>query len=118
MPADLDGAVLLVGTRKGQWILASDSDRRHWAGAGPVFLGHIIQHAVLDPRDRATLLVAARTGHLGPTVFRSRDMGRTWEEASRPPAFPAGDALGRSVRAVFLLSPGHAAEAGVWYAGG
>ena len=43
---------------------------------------------LLDPRDRRTLLVAARTGHLGPTVFRSADFGRSWREAKRPPAFP------------------------------
>ena len=118
MPADLAGAVLLVGTRKGQWILASDGERRHWAAAGPIFLGHIIQHAVLDPRDRTTLLVASKTGHLGPTVFRSSDLGRTWTESSRPPAFRAGDTYDRSVRAVFWLTPGHASESGTWYAGG
>ena len=83
-----------------------------------MFLGQIIQHLVLDPRDRTTLLAAARTGHLGPTVFRSGDLGRTWKEASRPPAFAAGDRLGRSLNAVFWLSPGHDAEPGAWYAGG
>ncbi len=113
-----DGPVLLVGTRKGAWIVAGDEQRSHWAVAGPLFLGHIAQHMVLDPRDRTTLLLAAGTGHLGPTVFRSEDLGRSWKEATRPPAFTAGDALGRSLRAVFWLSPGHAREAGTWYAGG
>jgi photosystem II stability/assembly factor-like uncharacterized protein len=82
-----------------------------------MFLGHIIQHAILDPRDRRTLVVAAATGHLGPTVFRSLDLGATWTESSRPPAFPGGDALGRVVNSVFWLSPGHADEPDVWYAG-
>ena len=41
---------------------------------------------VLDPRDRRTMLMAARTGHLGPTVFRSTDFGKTWKEATKPPA--------------------------------
>src|SRR4051794_1188047 len=86
MPDDLDGEVLLVGTRKGAWLLASDRDRRHWAMRGPIFLGHVVQHLMLDPRDRTTLVMACRTGHLGPTVFRSTDLGRTWTEASRPPA--------------------------------
>lgn len=117
MPADLDGTVLLVGTRKGAWLLASDAARRHWAVAGPMFLGHIIQHLVLDPRDRTTLLAAAKTGHLGPTVFRSSDVGRIWVEAGRPPAFTAGDTHGRAVQTVFWLTPGHATEPGVWYAG-
>ncbi len=58
-----------------------------WRADGPHFLGHIINHLVLDPRDGRTLLAAAKTGHLGPTVFRSTDLGRTWKEAARPPAF-------------------------------
>jgi integrase len=37
-------------------------------------LGHIVQRMVLDPRDRTTFLLAARAGHLGPTVYRSTDM--------------------------------------------
>lgn len=79
---------LLVGTKKGLFFLRSDDARRDWTIDGPQFLGHIINHAVLDPRDRRTLLMAARTGHLGPTVFRSNDEGKSWKEASRPPAFP------------------------------
>jgi photosystem II stability/assembly factor-like uncharacterized protein len=117
MPDQLDGPVLLVGTRKGAWLLAADSARQSWAVAGPAFLGHIVQHLVLDPRDRATLLLATKTGHLGPTVLRSTDLGRTWSEATRPPAFRSGDSHGRSVKTVFWLTPGHATEPGVWYAG-
>jgi len=90
------------------------------------------------------MLLSARTGHLGPTVFRSGDKGSNWEEAARPPAFkrpvPAdgGDRAGqrrkfeplagadenapnvispRAVDHVFWLAPGHAEEVGVWYAG-
>jgi photosystem II stability/assembly factor-like uncharacterized protein len=116
-PADLDGTVLLVGTRKGAWLLASDRDRRSWAISGPLFLGHIVQHVMLDPRDRRTLLAAIRTGHLGPTVFRSTDLGRSWTEATAPPRFREGDQHGRAVRSVFWLTPGHADEPGAWYAG-
>src|SRR5262245_37778310 len=79
---------VLLGTRKGGFILKSDKSRRNFKLSDPIFLGHIIHHMVLDPRDRRTLLVAARTGHLGPTVFRSTDFGKTWKEAERPPAFP------------------------------
>ena len=88
-----------------------------WAITGPMFLGHVIQHIVLDPRDNTTLLAAAKTGHLGPTVFRSTDLGRTWTESVRPPAFRTGDTYGRSVRTVLWLTPGIAAEPGVWFAG-
>jgi len=108
---------LLVGTRKGLFVLSGDETRTAWKLHGPGFLGHVIQHAMVDPRDGRTLLVAAKTGHLGPTVFRSTDLGASWSEASRPPAFESGDAHGRAVRSVFWLSPGHADEPDVWYAG-
>ena len=67
--------LLLVATRKGAWILRADGARRRWTPGGPHFLGHVVNHVVLDPRDGRTLLAAARTGHLGPTVFRSTDLG-------------------------------------------
>jgi hypothetical protein len=107
---------LLVATRKGLWILHADARRVAWHLSGPHFLGHIVHHAVLDPRDGKTLLVAARTGHLGHTVMRSSNRGRTWTEASQPPVFDAAVDV-RSVDHVFWLTPGHASEPGVWYAG-
>jgi hypothetical protein len=110
---------LLIATRKGAWFLKSDRDRRSWAIEGPAFLGHIVHHLVRDPRDQRTLLMAARTGHLGPTVFRSTDEGKTWKEASKPPAFakaPEGQ-RGRVVDHVFWLTPGHPSEPNAWYAG-
>jgi hypothetical protein len=112
--------MLVVGTRKGLFMLSPGPDRspESWSCEGPMFLGHIVQHAALDPRDRRTLMVAMRTGHLGPTVYRSTDLGRTWQEASRPPAFSSPDPLGRSLNAVFWLTPGHSSESGTWYAGG
>jgi photosystem II stability/assembly factor-like uncharacterized protein len=111
--------VLLVATRKGAWLLHGDAARERWRLDGPHFLGHELHHVVLDPRDRRTLLAAAKTGHLGPTVFRSLDLGQTWQEAARPPAFrkaKEGEA-GLAVNHVFWLTPGDASEPGVWYAG-
>lgn len=111
--------VLLVATRKGAWLYHGDTARRSWRVDGPHFLGHIINHLVLDPRDGRTLLAAAKTGHLGPTLFRSTDLGRTWQEAAKPPAFgPAANGLAaRAVDHTFWLTPGPAGEPGVWYAG-
>jgi hypothetical protein len=123
---------LLVGTRKGAFILRS-SDRAKWEVTGPVYLGHQANHVVLDPRDGRTMLIASRGGHLGPTVYRSTDAGLTWGEAELPPRFPKGPetpreaelrpdqvmatAPTRSVANVFWITPGHASEPGVWYAG-
>ena len=122
MAVDSTHIVLLVATRKGAWILHGDGerhDRRNWRIDGPHFLGHIISHLLLDSRDGVTLLAAAKTGHLGPTIFRSTDFGRSWKEAARPPAFaPAKNGLAaRAVDHTFWLTPGHATEPDVWYAG-
>ncbi len=109
---------VLVATRKGAWLLHGDAARKTWKADGPHFLGHVISHMVLDPRDGKTLLAAAKTGHLGPTVFRSTNRGRSWQEARQPPAFAkAADGKGRSVDHTFWLTPGPASEPGVWYAG-
>src|SRR4051812_17568990 len=103
-----------VSTRKGLWILEADSRRRSWRMGDPHFLGQVVHHAVVDPRDRRTLLAAVKAGHLGHTVYRSEDFGATWEESSSPPAFEkaAAGAEGESVGHVFWLAPGHAKEPG------
>ena len=111
--------LLMVATRKGAWLYHSDTARRSWRVDGPHFLGHVVNHLTLDPRDGRTLLAAAKTGHLGPTVLRSADLGHTWKEAARPPAFPraAEGERGRAVDHTFWLTPAHASEQDVWYAG-
>src|SRR5829696_6396843 len=112
---------LRLGTRKGAWTLTSSgadsAERDGWELSEPTMLGHVIQHVMADPRDPARVLIAARTGHLGPTVMRSSDGGATWTESTRPPAFEAGDSHGRSVRAVFWLTPGPADQPGTWFVG-
>jgi photosystem II stability/assembly factor-like uncharacterized protein len=111
--------VLLTATRKGLWLIHAEDERRRWRVDGPHFLGHEVHHAVLDPRDGTTLLAAAKTGHLGPTVFRSLDRGKTWQEAKHPPAFRKAREGERALAVdhVFWLTPGHASEPRVWYAG-
>ncbi len=118
-PAKVKNVIVLIGTRKGAFILRSDGARRKWSTSGPHFLGCIVHHIVLDPRDRKTLIAACRTGHLGPTIYRSTNMGKTWTEAEQPPAFPKAPEgkAGRVVDHTFWLTPGHASEKDVWYAG-
>jgi hypothetical protein len=118
-PASPKRLVILVATRKGAWLFHGDARRKAWVADGPHFLGHNISHVQLDPRDGRTLLAAAKTGHLGPTIFRSTDVGRTWKEARQPPAFTpsAGGLPSRSVDHTFWLTPGHASECDSWYAG-
>lgn len=112
--------LVLVGTRKGLFILEADGRREKWRVVGdlPSFLGQIVNHGVMNPAT-GTMLAAARAGHLGPTVFRSADGGATWKEASAPPAFPRreGADYGWSVDHVFWLASGHVSEPTTWYAG-
>jgi hypothetical protein len=110
---------IFVATKKGAFILTSDKSRKRWSLSDPILLGNVVHHIVMDPRNGKTILMAARTGHLGPTVFRSSDHGKKWKEIAKPPAFPkvSDDQKGLVVDHVFWLTPGHRMERGVWYAG-
>ncbi|HMI38027.1 MAG TPA: hypothetical protein VK505_10425 [Steroidobacteraceae bacterium] len=112
-------STLWIGTRKGLFSLRPDARRRAWRLSGPQMLGHIIHHVVQDPREPRRLVLAAKTGHLGPTVYTSIDRGRHWQEAKAPPAFPkaAEGETARAVERVFWLTPGNPSEPGAWYAG-
>ncbi len=118
---------LLIGTMKGGFLLTADGGRERWTLEGPFQLGSRVHDFHLDPRDGRTLLLSSTGGHLGPTLFRSTDRGRSWTEASRPPAFdkleegeqrtPAHATRGLSVKVNLWLTPGHADEQGSWYCG-
>jgi photosystem II stability/assembly factor-like uncharacterized protein len=110
---------LWIATRKGAFALRSDANRRTWKLIGPQFLGHVLHHIVQDPRDPKVVLMAAKTGHLGPTMYRSNDRGKKWVEVKQPPAFrkAAEGETSRAVDSVFWLTPGHKKEKGVWFGG-
>ena len=73
--------VLLVGTRKGCFLLESDADRRDWALRGPFCEGWPIYHAIHDAASGTIYAAAASEWH-GASVWRSRDLGETWEQSS------------------------------------
>jgi len=73
--------VLLVGTRKGCFMLESDGDRRDWAMRGPYCEGWPVYHAIHDP-STDTLYAAAASEWHGAGVWRSGDLGETWELSS------------------------------------
>jgi photosystem II stability/assembly factor-like uncharacterized protein len=81
--------VLLVGTRKGCFVLESDSDRRDWKLRGPFCEGWPIYHAVHDPASGAIYAAAASEWH-GAGVWRSSDLGETWELSSEGLAYADG----------------------------
>jgi len=73
--------VLLIGTRKGAFLLESDQDRRDWKLRGPYCEGWPIYHVIHDPAD-GTLYAAAASEWHGSSVWRSPDLGETWEQSS------------------------------------
>ena len=73
--------VLAVGTRKGCFVLESDRDRRDWTIRGPFCEGWPIYHAVHDPASGSIYAAAASEWH-GAGVWRSSDLGESWELSS------------------------------------
>ena len=111
---------ILIGTRKGAWTLELNQQRSAWTLNGPLHLGSVVSHYVADPRKAGCQLMSVGSGHLGPSIFISSDSGANWTEATQPPAFAqadAGSTEARTVDHVFWLTPGHASEPDVWYAG-
>jgi photosystem II stability/assembly factor-like uncharacterized protein len=69
---------VLVGTRKGAFILTSDADRREWAIDGPHFGGWEIYHVKGSPVNPDRIYASQSSGWFGQIVQRSDDGGRTW----------------------------------------
>lgn len=70
--------LLMVGTRKGSFLISSDRDRRKWEVSGIHFPGSDIFHMAYDPREGGQVYVAANHMIFGPEVHHSRDLGETW----------------------------------------
>jgi photosystem II stability/assembly factor-like uncharacterized protein len=84
--------VLLVGTRKGCFVLESDAARRDWNVRGPFCEAWPIYHAVYD-HDSGTIFAAAASEWHGATVWRSGDLGETWEQSSEGLGYGEGGEL-------------------------
>ena len=72
---------VLVGTRKGAFILTSDTKRQQWDVAGPHFGGWEIYHLKGSPADPNRLYASQWTGWHGQVIQRSGDGGKTWAPA-------------------------------------
>ena len=70
---------LLVGTRKGAFVLTSDGKRQNWAISGPHFGGWEIYHLKGSPADPDRLYASQSSGWFGQILQRSSDGGATWE---------------------------------------
>jgi photosystem II stability/assembly factor-like uncharacterized protein len=96
--------VLLVGTRKGCFVIESDKDRRDWNVRGPLCEAWPIYHAVLD-QESGSIYAAAGSEWHGSAVWRSPDLGETWEHSSEGLTY--GDDSELKLSKITSLSAGH-----------
>jgi hypothetical protein len=95
--------VLLVGTRKGLFVLESDGERRDWRLRGPFCEGWPIYNAIYD-KDSGTIFAAAASEWHGAGVWRSSDHGETWELSSEGIEYPEG---GEKISKITGLTAAH-----------
>jgi len=70
---------VLVGTRKGAFVLTSDGKRKKWEVNGPHFAGWELYHLKGSPADPNRLYASQSSGWFGQMIQRSNDGGKTWE---------------------------------------
>src|SRR3984957_14420339 len=78
---------VLVGTRKGAFILISDGKRENWQVSGPHFAGWEIYHMKGSPVDPDRIYASQTSGWFGQILQASNDGGKTWHQ----PGTPAGE---------------------------
>ncbi len=74
---------LLVGTRKGAFVLTSDGKRKDWKVSGPHFAGWEIYHLKGSPVNPSRIYASQTSGWFGQQVQRSDDGGETWEPVGK-----------------------------------
>lgn len=95
--------LVLIGTRKGAFVLESDAERRSWSLRGPYCDTWPTNHVIADPAS-GTIWATGGNEWFGPAVWRSRDLGRTWTHSSAGLAYPEGST---PVKAGWSLAAAH-----------
>lgn len=101
--------LILLGTKKGVFILEGDGTRSSWRLRGPFCETWPINHVIADPAT-ATIYAGGGNAWFGPAVWRSADLGASWTHSSEGLAYPAGE---EPIASVWSL----AAASGRLYAG-
>jgi photosystem II stability/assembly factor-like uncharacterized protein len=105
----MGGIRVLVGTRKGAFILASDAKRERWDISGPHFAGWEVYHMKGSPVDPSRIYASQSSGWFGQVIQRSDDGGQTWHQPGTPPGEPTttpeGMPKGESNKFVYDTSP-------------
>ena len=114
---------VLVGTRKGAFILTSDGKRQRWSVAGPHFGGWEIYHMKGSPADPNRIYASQNSSWFGQIIQRSDNGGQTWHQpgtpAGEPTTTPEGMPLAESNKFVYDISPatGKPLTTHMWYDG-
>jgi photosystem II stability/assembly factor-like uncharacterized protein len=89
---------VLVGTKKGAFILTADGKRQNWEVSGPHFAGWEMYHLKGSPADPNRIYASQSSGWFGQIIQRSDDGGKTWnmpgsslEDLKSPEGFPKGE---------------------------
>lgn len=104
--------ILLVGTKRGLFIVRGDTKRMEWKISAPQLAGREVYHAITDPRD-GTLWAATNHEVWGAHIHRSTDAGENWETLETAPHHSDK----RGLKAIWFLAPGPADEPDTMYAG-
>src|SRR5829696_8447690 len=84
---------VLVGTKKGAFVLTSDGQREKWDVSGPHFAGWEIYHVKGSPLDPNRIYASQSSSWFGQIIQRSNDGGKTWEQpGTKPGETPPPDA--------------------------
>ncbi len=75
----MSGVRVLVGTRKGAFVLTSDKGRKKWDISGPHFAGWELYHVKGSPLNPDRIYASQSSGWFGQMIQRSDDGGKTWE---------------------------------------
>ncbi len=119
----MSGVRVLVGTRKGAFVLTSDGKRKQWDVHGPHFGGWELYHVKGSPADPNRLYASQSSSWFGQIIQRSDDGGKTWFQPGTPPgeptAAPDGTPKGESNKFVYDSSTetGQPLTTHQWYDG-
>jgi len=80
---------LLVGTRKGAFILTADGKRKQWDVSGPHFAGWEMYHLKGSPVEPSRIYASQTSSWFGQIIQRSDDGGKTWHQPGTPPGEPS-----------------------------
>jgi hypothetical protein len=127
MAAKKNSVKVYLGTRKGAYVVESDTKRAKWAIHGPYHEGKDTYHVAPDPRTPGLVYAATNSPWWGPILYRSTDGGAKWKEIAPPmmplfskrppPMTPEAEKAPKPITNLWHLEPGPESEPNSIYLG-